>query len=73
MVEADRPVLEHYRVAMEGELRTVGVEPHFTRAMLAYALDDVVAVAFAPEDAFDQTPGSRAGARIGTQPSGSAP
>jgi hypothetical protein len=74
MVEADRPVLDRYRIAMEAELITVGVEPPFTRAMLAYTLDDGVALEFAPEEAFDQTPGSRAGARIGAQPpSGAAP
>jgi hypothetical protein len=74
MTEADRPLLDRYLVAMEKELKTVGVEPHFTRAMLAYTVDDVVAVQFAPAEAFDQTPGSRAGARIGAaQPTGSAP
>jgi hypothetical protein len=73
MVEADRPILDRYLVAMERELATVGVTPPFTRAMLAYALEDVVAVEFQPAEAFDQTPGSRAGARIGAQPSGSAP
>jgi len=73
MAEADRPVLDRYLVAMERELITVGVAPPFTRAMLAYRPDDVVAIRFQPAEAFDQTPGSRAGARIGAQPAGAAP
>jgi hypothetical protein len=68
MVEADRPLLDRYLAAMEKELVEVGVLPHFTRAMLSYTVDDVVAIAFAPTEAFDQTPGSRAGARIGAEP-----
>jgi hypothetical protein len=35
--------------------------------MLAHTLDDVVAVRFTPEQAFDQTPGPRAGATLGSQ------
>lgn len=73
MVEADRPVLDRYLAAMERELITVGVTPPFTRAMLTYALDDVVAIRFQPAEAFDQTPGSRAGARIGVQAAVAAP
>jgi hypothetical protein len=72
MIEADRPLLDRYLVAMEKELIEVGVEPHFTRAMLACTVGDVVAVEFEPQEAFDQTPGSRAGARIGAQPAKAA-
>jgi hypothetical protein len=72
MEEADRPLLDRYLLAMEQELIAVGVEPHFTRAMLAYRLDDVVAIRFEPADAFDQTPGTRAGERLGSQPAGTS-
>ena len=32
--------------------------------MLAHRLDDLVAISFAPEQAFDQTPGPKAGAPL---------
>ena len=70
MVEADRPVLDRYLLAMEQELIAVGVEPRFTGAMLAYTPGDVVAIQFEPMDAFDQTPGTRAGARLGAPSTG---
>lgn len=70
MEAADRPLLDRYLVAMEQELIAVHVEPPFTRAMLAYTPDDVVAIQFEPADAFDQTPGSRAGVRLGTPSAG---
>jgi hypothetical protein len=72
MEEADRPLLDRYLLAMEQELIAVGVAPPFTRAMLAHTLNDVVAIRFEPTDAFDQTPGARAGARLGTPPAGAA-
>lgn len=72
MEAADRPLLARYLLAMEQELIAVGVGPPLTRAMLAHTPDDVVAIRFDPTDAFDQTPGSRAGERLGTQPAGGA-
>ena len=59
--ESDRPVLARYLASMEHEVARVGFPPPLTRAMLACRLDDVVAVTFAPEEAYDQTPGPRAG------------
>jgi hypothetical protein len=59
--EADAAVLERYLRSMENEIRQVGFAPPLTRAMLAHRLQDVVAVRFTPEQAFDQTPGPRAG------------
>jgi hypothetical protein len=64
----DTPVLERYRVAMEREIQLVGFAPPLTRAMLAHRLEDVVAVRFTPEQAFDQTPGPRAGTPLGSTP-----
>ncbi|MFZ2308763.1 MAG: hypothetical protein WAW73_00250 [Rhodoferax sp.] len=72
MEAADRPVLDRYLLAMEEELIAVGVEPPFCRAMLAYAPTDVVAIQFEPTDAFDQTPGTRAGERLGSQTAGTS-
>jgi hypothetical protein len=65
---ADAPVLQEYLAAMEQEIQRVGFAPPLTRAMLAHRLDEVVAVRFAPEQAFDQTPGPRAGAALGSRP-----
>jgi hypothetical protein len=64
----DTPVLERYRQAMEREIQQVGFAPPLTRAMLAHRLDDLVAVRFTPEQAFDQTPGPRAGTSLGGTP-----
>jgi hypothetical protein len=60
-VEADEPVLARYLASMEHEIQLVGYPPEVTRALLAHRLDDVVAITFEPELAFDQTPGPRAG------------
>jgi hypothetical protein len=61
----DAPQLERYLASMEREVQRVGFAPEITRAMLAHRLEDVVAVSFRPEQAFDQTPGPRAGAPLG--------
>lgn len=64
--ESDRPVLAAYLRSMEREIELAGYGPELTRAMLAHKLEDLVAVRFTPEQAFDQTPGPRAGAALGT-------
>ncbi|MES2936974.1 MAG: hypothetical protein V4864_04785 [Pseudomonadota bacterium] len=61
----DLPELARYLASMENEIQRVGHPPPMTRAMLAHRLDDLVAVSFRPEQAFDQTPGPRAGAQLG--------
>ena len=66
--DGDAAVLASYLASMEREIQQVGFAPPLTRAMLAHRLDDVVAVRFTPEQAFDQTPGPRAGAALGTGP-----
>ncbi|PKO68049.1 MAG: hypothetical protein CVU22_09895 [Betaproteobacteria bacterium HGW-Betaproteobacteria-16] len=60
----DDPALQHYLQGMERELTSIGFAAVYARAMLAYRLDDVVAIEFVPELAFDQTPGPRAGQPI---------
>ncbi|MBK6614267.1 hypothetical protein [Ottowia sp.] len=66
----DAAVLQRYLRGMEWQLGQIGFSPVHTRAMLAHRLDDVVAVGFTPEQAFDQTPGRQAGAPLagGTRP-----
>jgi hypothetical protein len=66
--EDDRPVLERYLTSMEREIQRVGHPPAVTRAMLAWRLDDLVAVSFAPEQAFEQTPGPKAGQLMARSP-----
>ncbi len=61
---ADEPVLARYLASMETEIGRVGFAPPLTRAMLAHRIDDLVAISFEPELAFDQTPGPKAGARL---------
>jgi hypothetical protein len=61
----DAPLLARYLASMEREVQRVGYPPHLTRAMLAHDPHDVVAITFTPEQAFEQTPGPRAGAAIG--------
>jgi hypothetical protein len=66
--DSDRPALERYVASMEHEVARVGFEAGFTRAFLAHRLDDLVAVHFVPEQAFDQTPGPQAGRRLEPRP-----
>ena len=61
---ADVPLLERYLVAFTHELTAIGFAADLPRAMLAARLEEVVAVTFAPEQAYDQTPGPRAGTRL---------
>jgi hypothetical protein len=61
---ADEAVLARYLASMEQEIQQVGYAPRLTRAMLAHQLEDVVAITFEPEQAFDQTPGPKAGAAL---------
>ena len=63
-VAGDEPHLAHYLAAIEQELGAIGIPAHFAQAMFACRLDDVVAVSFLPEQAFDQTPGPRAGTKL---------
>ena len=64
LTDADLPALLRYRESMEAEVGAVGFEPAFVHAMLAHRIDDLVAVWFTPEQAFDQSPGPQAGAAL---------
>lgn len=61
---ADEPVLARYLASMEHEIQRVGYPPSMTRAMLAHRREDLVAISFEPEQAFDQTPGPKAGSLL---------
>jgi hypothetical protein len=58
-------VLARYLASMEHEIQRVGYSAALARAMLSHRLEDVVAVTFTPEHAFEQTPGPRAGSPLG--------
>lgn len=60
----DAPVLRRYLLSMEHEIGCVGYGPRFVRAMLACEIEDVVAISFRPTEAFDQTPGPKAGSAL---------
>jgi len=64
---SDMPALARYRTSMEEELALIGFAPAFTRTMFSQPLDDLVAVSFEPQQAFDQTPGPKAGAPLTAQ------
>lgn len=53
---------------MQGELGRIGFSPDFAAAMLAHRFEDLSAIAFAPEQAFDQTPGPQAGQPLRVAP-----
>jgi hypothetical protein len=62
--EEDLPLLRRYLASMEHEVACVGFDARFVRAMLACRLEDMVAIRFRPSQAFDQTPGPRAGSPL---------
>ncbi|WP_404301468.1 pyridoxamine 5'-phosphate oxidase family protein [Alicycliphilus denitrificans] len=67
---ADETALQRYLAAMQQAVAQVGYGPPYTAAMLSAPRDDLVAVEFTPEAAFDQTPGPRAGMPL---PAGGTP
>ena len=68
---SDEPLLQRYRTAMAHEVAKVGIDARFAHAMFDWQLDDLVAISFEPQEAYDQTPGPRAGATLPA--SGAAP
>jgi hypothetical protein len=62
----DAADLERCAATLDGELTAIGYAAGLGRLMLAHKAEDVVAVTFRPEHAFDQTPGPQAGARLGS-------
>lgn len=57
----DRELAERYARAFAADLRKLGYEEAFTRALIARGDADLTAVAFTPTSAFMQTPGPGAG------------
>ncbi|TXT37616.1 MAG: hypothetical protein FD135_3481 [Comamonadaceae bacterium] len=61
---SDEPQLQRYRAAMAHEVAKVGFEARFAYTMFDWQLDDLVAISFEPQEAYDQTPGPRAGVAL---------
>jgi hypothetical protein len=66
--EGDRQIMLAYGTAFTAEIRALGYEEGFSRALTKPAGDEAVAVAFAPNAVFDQTPGPKAGMRLQPNP-----
>lgn len=69
----DQPTLERYLLSMEDELGRIGYPRAFVHALLFHPLEDLLAITLDIEQAFDQTPGPRAGAALVNSGEGSAP
>jgi hypothetical protein len=63
-VDSDAPVLQRYLRSMEHEIGNVGLSAAFVQAMLGCRLDDLVAIRLRPSEAYDQTPGPKAGSAL---------
>jgi len=61
---SDVPVLARYRESMEREVQKVGHPAGVASAMLAHRIEDLVAISFEPELAFEQTQGPKAGSAL---------
>ncbi len=62
--DGDHERMAAQSAALAADIVSVGYRPQPVRTLLAYAPEDVAAIAFTPSAAFQQTPGPNAGARI---------
>lgn len=67
LAPGDRECIARYREAFTAELASIGFGPLFAHALTDGGAE-VVAIAFTPCAAFDQTPGPRAGAALDGPP-----
>ncbi|HEV7372971.1 hypothetical protein [Arenibaculum sp.] len=58
------PLLSRHVEAFRRDLELIGFDEAFTRVLMAYDVDDFVALSFTPRCSFDQTPGARAGSPL---------
>ena len=61
----DRGVMRRYGEAFYAEIAALGYDDVFTSGLVSGSADEAVAVSFEPAAAFEQTPGPRAGQRLG--------
>jgi hypothetical protein len=57
----DRALIDRYVIGVVDDIVSVGYPAPVVRAIFAHRLEDLVAVTFTPAEAFEQTPGPRAG------------
>ncbi len=65
--DEDRLEMMAYQESFVAELEQLGYPPEFTRQLLAGS-ECAVAVVFEPTAMFDQTPGAKAGEKLGAKP-----
>lgn len=63
-VPHDRALIDAYVLAVVDDIVSIGFPPPLVRAIFACRLEDLVAVTFTPAEAFEQTPGPKAGERL---------
>ena len=57
----DRAAIDRYVLGVVDDIVSIGYAAPLVRAIFAHRLEDLVAVTFTPTEAFEQTPGPRAG------------
>jgi len=60
-VPQDRAAIDVYVLGVVDDIVSIGFPPHLVRAIFAFRLEDLVAVTVTPSEAFEQTPGPKAG------------
>lgn len=68
LAEGDLDVVEAYRRAFTREVGQVGFGAAHVEALLGCADDDIVGISFTPDEAYDQTPGPKAGEPLNAAP-----
>jgi hypothetical protein len=63
----DRGIMRRYGEAFFAEIVALGYDDAFTSGLVSGVADEAVAVSFEPSAAFEQTPGPRAGQRLGAE------
>lgn len=66
--DGDPDRIAAYRKAFAADLATIGFRPVQVETLLGFPLPEVVAITFTPVEAYVQTPGPRAGERLGSAP-----
>lgn len=66
LTDEDRQAMAAYQDSFVEELKGLGYRREFTRRLFAGS-DTAVAVIFEPREMFDQTPGRKAGEKLGTK------
>lgn len=63
-VDADFERMAAYRTAFAREVAPLGFDELLVQTLFSFSADDIVTIAFDPDEVFSQTPGPNAGARL---------